>query len=1138
MAMREDGPGGGLTDDTMTLKKFIYRLVSGARSSRQQWVGAEQASVSGDAMDAAVIYRRLASVALRSVDDYFYAGLSRLRLGEPKRAIEILEEGLERFPGDRRLLECYVRTCSDLGQIEHAIQWFMTADLSNEQVCESLFARLPDAHVQVSLVEYCLSRGYTGLADARLASIQEHLQDTASAWRLADVLLQHERRDAARAIYQWLAVRPPESPDALVHSALAEYRLQNPGRAADVLEQGLADYPKAGNLREHFIRICSELGQTDRLIRLFVPNAKDETQAIEALFDIYKEPQVQVNLIGCCLRGGLTGLAERKIQSALQNIDDTEALWQLSDVLLKYGRVKDARAIYRHLSERAPRTPHQVLHSGLAAYRLDEPEKAANILEGGLQEYSESELLLGHFARICVELHEVKRLGPFVAPEARSEAEICEVLFKRFIDSPVQANLIDYCAKNGLAELADQKLGEAQQTSRSSIALWNIAELLARFGRRNEATDIYKRLSARDLVSAEDYYYASLALLRLDKSLQSLEVLEQGQRRYPIDSDMSAMYIQGCARRLEYDRYRRFVEDHGTASALSMMGFYEWASKRAPVDFIFTFKELELQLDVGVVSELKKRFISFLREHPQPSIQARIIVFFSRYLDLDPEFCVEMLNAILDSHRFDSEQFKADERVLHMLHDLSPAMIPHYDVEPGKTLRQFILACQALAENPVELVNPIVDMTINWMPWQLLFCRAEPELYGEAMAALERLVFKTWPKLDFVAPHVALDLPPAGAGRKKIRVGFNVHDSMPMMSGLLPHLDPNIFETVFLRPGKPGQTPAAKSWIERAGKTVEFSDLDTYAAIETIASQELDIIVTGPAIATSFYPMMAKLATLQMVLLEPNWTDGLTNSDYYISWRRAEPENPSDYYKTSVAFFEHPPYWIEKPALSSQEWPVSEEVRAEARKRLLNCGSDVRVYLCANTPPKVHPEMDQMFRDLLERDESAVVVFLRSEYKNLKIRLREKLDKNFDRLIFLPALSKDDAHLLLQSVDCCLDSYPLCGMSSSFDGAMLGVPIVTLPSEIPFGRWTAAIYEYIGVSGLTARDKSDYIDIARRLASDPAWRYEKAAELRQKSSRYVENLDSSREFEEFLLEAWNRKLQGLAAANWINGRWQ
>jgi predicted O-linked N-acetylglucosamine transferase (SPINDLY family) len=185
--------------------------------------------------------------------------------------------------------------------------------------------------------------------------------------------------------------------------------------------------------------------------------------------------------------------------------------------------------------------------------------------------------------------------------------------------------------------------------------------------------------------------------------------------------------------------------------------------------------------------------------------------------------------------------------------------------------------------------------------------------------------------------------------------------------------------------------------------------------------------------------------------------------------------------------------------------------------------------------------MDEMFCKLLEMDPAGFLVFLRGEHSPsqiLKSRLREKLGRHFEKVIFLNTLEKVDAHALLLSADCCLDSYPICEMSSSFDGIMLGVPIVTLPADIPFGRWTAAIYEYIGVSGLTARNVDDYVSIAMKLAMDKDWRREKSAEVREKSSCYVESMASFDEFQHFIIQSWRRKQAGLPPGNWVAGEWQ
>lgn len=1107
--------------------------------------------------EANAIYRQLAARPAANPLGVLHSGLSEQRLGNLDRAADVLEAGIHEFPHAAELVDHFALICAQLGELARVMRVAAPNAKSEAEAFEALFERFRDPQIQIWLIGLCLTAGLEQLAAQKIKSIAESSTHGLPPSQLAELLLlspsvepeklwaQADLAEAAgnklqaTAIYRRLATRKLSSPETYLYAGLSEQRLQRPTEAIAIFEAGLKTFPDLPRLIEHYVRLCADLRQMDHAIQWFSTETASPASVCETLFIQFPDPHVQLRLIEYCFEHGLMEIADARLESVREHCSDEVFAWQLADLLLLNQRNDEAKIIYRRLAARSPDNVQGALYSGLAAYRLGHLEQAADLLEAGLRNFHGAEHLLEHFARICLEIHAVSRVGRFLAPDAQSDEKVCELLFERFTDSQSQINLIEYCAKNGFVGLAERNFAKILRTSTNAAELWGVADLLTKLGRKSEAADMYKRLSVRNLETAEDYYYSSLALLRLEKSSECADTLEQGRQRYPTDTNLSTLFRQVCANRLEYDRYVNSNLKIG-ATTLSMVEFYEDFSKRAPFDFIACSRDLELQLDAGVVDGLKKHVVSYFRENRQPTELARMVIFLSSYLDLGSEFTREMLNAIVDSHRNDGDQFKPDERSLRILHDLSPAMVPRYATEHGKTARQFIAACRALAESPVELKDPIVDVTNGWTPWQLIFCRAEPEFFGEAMAAFEELAFKTWPRLNHVAPHVGRNLLPAAKNQRKIRVGFNVHDSMPMMSGLLPQLNPDLFDTVYLRPGQRGQTPAAKNWIERAGKTVEFSDVDTYAAIETIENEELDIIVAGPSMGACFYPMMAKLATLHMILLEPNWTDGLTNSDYYISWGRAEPEDPAAYYRTAVSFFEHPPYWIEKPDVESKG-AISAEMRAQTRKRLLNASPEAHIYLCANTPPKIHPEMDEIFRDILERDKDAILVLLRGEFppaKTLRSRLREKLGACYDRVVFVSTLKKDDAHLLLQSVDCCLDSYPLCGMSSSFDGAMLGVPLVTLPSKIPFGRWTAAIYEYIGVSGLTARDKQDYVDIALRLATDTTWRNEKASELRQKSSVYVESEASSKEFERFLLEAWDRKVQGLGTANWIDNRWQ
>lgn len=1084
------------------------------------------------------LYRQIEDLDLRGEKGFLYTAHASSRLGNLDRAIDRLEQGLLAHPASAALLDAYVRKCLARQGLARAIRFLSSVYGTSDKAREMLMGACSTPDAQIELIRSFLRSGVDA-SQHGLSTLMGRVKNLEVLWALGDELLQARQREAANEIYRHLAKRPAETATEFMFVALSEYRLQNVESALALFEAGLRKHPDAEALRLNFVRVSLAVGHVDRLAANVAPQAASAQQAYEALFQKFPDPFIQVSLIAYLMTGENRSFAIERMEIARKELGPLEALWQLADVLLQNQLPKEAHSIYRELSSRPTVMPDDFFYSALAYERLGDRQSAVERLEVGVEHFPESDRLVEQLTRISAETGQMERMIRFIGADGKDQEQVCRLLFERFEGMTIEVPLIDYCLKHELLSLADQRLEFIKTHSTDPATLWGVAELYSRLARRNDASEIYKRLSEREPNTAEDCYYAALGLLRLEKLAQSLDLLEAGQTKYGCLNDLLTLYLQLCSRVLDYPRYTRFLREpkNGVgAQPLPLLDFYKAASRMAPVDFMLNLKSLEVELDPQIFTLLREDMLAYLRDQPLPIEVARVVAFFCRYLDTDPETDAEIFAALLDNPAAGYDE--AERHSLKILHDLTLPMIPHYAADPEQVIRAFISAARELSAKPGALMtDPISDVTANWTPWQLIFCHAAPRLYGEAMSAFESVAFSTWPRLDHVAPHVQAATNPVDGMKRKLRIGFNVHDSMPMMSGLLPRLDHSLFETVYLRPGKPGQSAASKGWCERAGAVVEYSDIDIYSAIETISDERLDIIISGPAMAATFYPMMARLAPLQMILLEPNWTDGLKNSDYYISWGLAEPKNPAEFYVSSVAYFQHPPYWIEKPA-PQQLQPISEDEKTEVRRRLLKCGPDVRVYLCANTPPKVHPEMDQIFLDLLERDKEGVLVFLRAEYKNLKLRLQRKLGAQSERVVFLPGLPKDDAHRLLRAVDCCLDSFPLCGMSSSFDGAMLGVPIVTLPSGIPFGEWTSAIYQYIGVQGLTASSREEYVSIAVALANDPAWRQRLSAELREKSSRFVESTDSSAEFQEFLLRAWERKVAGEPAANWIDGRWQ
>lgn len=1127
-------------------------------STEQAWARADIALSVSDAKTAHKIYSVLVRRRPATSRDFLLVGLANYRLGNATRAAEVLAEGHSRHPLVPSLAEHCLHICVEQRQLGWMIK---TLDArAGRAAFEQLIGQSTDWDTQVDLVALHVEAGSPELVDARIEEIIRTCDNVAALWRLSDFLLALGRKDEAASIYKGLSTRVADGPEAALYCSLSFERLLAPKEAAERLEAEIVRYPDAPYLREHLLRISFDNRQFNRVARL-VDVGANGSGAIEAALEaldarpgkVASEQPVgqstdwntQVDLVAFHLEAGSPEIADAKIEEIIQTCDDVVALWRLSDILLAFGRRDEAASIYEKLSRRVIDGPEAALYCSLSFERLLAPQEAADRLEAQLVRYPDVPYLREHLLRISFDNGLFDRIAKFVDAEANGP-EAIEAALEQFSERRQQLKIVEYYIDKGDISRVKRKLSrDPGDEPDPSGSLWNIADRLEGKGLAAEAREIYQSLMTRPREDMWDAYFAGASALRLSDIAACLTILEEGLRKYPEAVELRHFYLQMCAHQLKYDRYFSFMESlsinpqHGSRSVAE---FYIYAMQLDPLiaeAVILNYKDLQRICATGTFDGLIHRALEIVGRADIPSHKARLFAFFCRYLDLDESFAAtlrQMVRRRTDDGMESSDRLKKEERVIDMLFQLTPPMVPSAAGRAEAQMHQFIDACHSLALSPVELADPISDMSNNWTPWQYLFCLGAIDAYNSAVAALESIAFKTWPKLNHTARHISDERLRSIPGRR-IRIGFMVHDSMPMMSGLLSGLDPTVFETVFIRPGRMGPSRAAQDWVRRTERVVEVSDMDVYSAIEAIAAEQFDIIVSGPSVAAVFFPMMARLAHLQMVLLEPNWTDGLTNADYYISWKPAEPVDFAEFYQSKVALLKHPPYYIERHAVDE----IAESTKAELRQRLFGPGAAGRIYLCANTPPKIHPDMDDMFRRLLESDPEATLVFLRGEYppsKTLRFRLHEKLGTLIDRVVFLPTLKQEDAHRLLLAVDCCLDSFPLCGMSSSFDAAMVGVPTVTLPSEMPFGKWTATIYEHIGVSGLTARDEDEYLQIALRLAKDPVWRNGLGAELRQKAGLFIESAASVDAFAEFIARSWERHRAGLPPADWIDGRWQ
>jgi predicted O-linked N-acetylglucosamine transferase (SPINDLY family) len=81
-------------------------------------------------------------------------------------------------------------------------------------------------------------------------------------------------------------------------------------------------------------------------------------------------------------------------------------------------------------------------------------------------------------------------------------------------------------------------------------------------------------------------------------------------------------------------------------------------------------------------------------------------------------------------------------------------------------------------------------------------------------------------------------------------------------------------------------------------------------------------------------------------------------------------------------------------------------------------------------------------------------------------------------------------------IDISLDTFPQTGGTTTCESLWMGVPAVTLVGEAMFERLSYSILTNAGLADLCARTPDEFVEIALRLAKDPARRAELRLNLR------------------------------------------
>ncbi len=273
-----------------------------------------------------------------------------------------------------------------------------------------------------------------------------------------------------------------------------------------------------------------------------------------------------------------------------------------------------------------------------------------------------------------------------------------------------------------------------------------------------------------------------------------------------------------------------------------------------------------------------------------------------------------------------------------------------------------------------------------------------------------------------------------------------------------------------------------------------------------VLADQLDILVYPEVGMEGEVQLLAnlRLAPIQIAGWGHPVTTGSSVIDYFLSSAEMEPQDASAHYSETL---------ITLPGLGTRY--ACPETTESASRTSLRLPVDKNIYLVPQSLFKIHPDNDEIYMQILQRDENAVLVFFTSPVRAVMNaftrRLQGALDKHRiearSQIKFLPRLSWDQFLEVNAVADVMLDSLHWSGGQTSIDALASNLPVVTLPGRFMRGRQTLGMLNIIGLPELIADSTESYIDKAIEVATNKDYN----AQLKQRIAKGKSKLFDQRQ---------------------------
>ncbi|MGO9443348.1 MAG: tetratricopeptide repeat protein [Thiobacillaceae bacterium] len=427
--------------------------------------------------------------------------------------------------------------------------------------------------------------------------------------------------------------------------------------------------------------------------------------------------------------------------------------------------------------------------------------------------------------------------------------------------------------------------------------------------------------------------------------------------------------------------------------------------------------------------------------------------------------------------------------------------IAELDKEDGSSLlREALLVCSVIPdrEYPVQVRQRIDNRLAKleaserriadpaWFPGTYFYLSYHGLCNKQLHTRIAATHLHLAPSLAWRSPHVDEWIGTSG----RIRIGvasanLSNHSIGHTSRGLVETLDRSRFEVVVIRIGATPSDEVALAIDRAADRVLRVPGGDLQKMREAIAALALDILFWQDIgmDPISYLLAFARLAPVQLTSFGHPDTTGIPNIDYFMS---------SSLYEVAEAQADYSEQLVVLPDVGTLAYYYRPPRPTGENRKAFGLSDDDHLYLCPQALFKIHPDMDDVLLDIVERDDRTRIVLVEPAQHHLRDSIERRMatlsPKLLARLTFIGRLPHTEYLRLVRCADVMLDTLHFSGQNTSLEGFAMGIPIVTLPGALQRSRHTYGMYRAMNFMDLVAESKSDYATKAVAVANDQSFR--------------------------------------------------